>query len=232
MDEISSELNKLKIDRSQRGDFERRSGKGKWVFLLIVILLAGLGAAYVFLAKPKPVVVRTVRPQMELSADAAVLQATGYVVAHHKIQVGSKIAGRVAWIGVEKGDRVTANQPVVRLEDREFRAQFEQTRAAADSAQARLTELERGSRPEEVDRSRAEVQRAEAQLRVDESNFNRVQNLVREGVNSAQTLDDARGRFETSRAGDCGDRISGIRTAAAGATGSPPNVVRRCRRTD
>src|SRR5689334_8285689 len=116
MDQISSELNKLKIDRTQRGDYERRSGKGIWIVLLTLILLAGAGAAYVFLGKPKPVVVRTTRPQMESANEAAVLVATGYVVAHHKIQVGSKIAGRVAWIGVEKGDRVAANQAVVRLE--------------------------------------------------------------------------------------------------------------------
>ena len=200
MEQISSDLNKLKIDRSQRGDGGERSSKAIWVVLLVVILLGGAGAAYVFLGKPKPVVVRTVRPQMQTSGDSAVLVATGYVVAHHKIQVGSKIAGRVEWIGVDKGHRVSANQTVVRLEDREYRAQYDQARATADAAQARLTELERGSRPEEVDRARAEVQRAEAQLRVDEANFNRVQNLVREGVNSAQTLDDARGRFETSRA--------------------------------
>ena len=200
MDQVSSELNKLKIDRSQRGDLDSRSGKGKWIFLLILIVLAGAAAAYVVLGRPKTVIVRTVRPQMESSSDSAVLVATGYVVAHHKIQVGSKIAGRVAWIGVNKGDLVKQDQLVVRLEDREYRAQFEQASAAADSAQARLTELERGSRPEEVDRARADVQRAEAQLRTDEANFNRIQNLVREGVNSAQTLDEARGRFETSRA--------------------------------
>jgi HlyD family secretion protein len=200
MEQISSELNKLKIDRSQRGDTGSRSGKWLWIVLLTVILVAGAGAAYVFLGKPKPAVVRILRPQMESSSESAVLVATGYVVAHHKIQVGSKIAGRVEWIGVEKGDRVKANQLVVRLEDREYRAQFEQARAAADAAQARLAELERGSRPEEVDRAKAEVQRAEAQLRADEANYNRVQNLVREGVTPAQTLDDARGRFETSRA--------------------------------
>jgi HlyD family secretion protein len=200
MDHISSELNKLKIDRSQRGDTEPRSGKGKWVILLLVVLLGGAAAAYVLLGKPKAVSVRTVRPRMESSSDSAVLVATGYVIAHHKIQVGSKIAGRVEWIGVEKGDRVKENQPVVRLEAREYRAQFEQAQAATEAAQARLAELVKGSRPEEVDRARADVQRAEAQLRTDEANFNRIQNLVREGVNSAQTLDDARGRFETSRA--------------------------------
>jgi len=200
MDPISSDLNKLKIDRTQRGDVGGRSGKGKWLILLIVLVLAGAGAAYVLFGNPKPVVVRTVRPQIESSTDSAVLVATGYVVAHHKVQVGSKIAGRVAWIGVDKGDHVKKDQPVVRLEDREYRAQYDQARAAADSAQARLTELQSGSRPEEVDRARADFQRAEAQFRADESNFNRIQNLVREGVSSPQTLDDARGRFETSRA--------------------------------
>jgi len=202
MDQMSSELNKLKIDRAQRGDSGTRpgKGKGKWVVLFLLIAVAGTAAAYVYMGRPVPVVVKTIQPRMESSKESAVLVATGYVVAHHKVQVGSKIAGRVAWIGVEKGDKVRENQVVVRLEDREYRAQFDQAQAAIESAQARLTELERGSRPEEIDRAKAEVQRAEAQLRTDESNYNRMQNLVREGVMSSQNLDDARGRFETSRA--------------------------------
>jgi HlyD family secretion protein len=199
MDQISSELNKLRIDRSQRGD-NRRSSGGKWVVVVLILALVGAGAAYALLGRPKAVVVDTIRPRLESSADAAVLVATGYVVAHHKIQVGSKIAGRVAWIGVDKGDRVAKDQVVVRLEDREFRAQYEQAAAAVGSAQARLSELERGSRPEEVDRARAEVDRAEAQLRTDEANFKRIESLVREGVIANQNLDEARGRFETSRA--------------------------------
>jgi HlyD family secretion protein len=200
MENISSELNKLKIDRSQRGDLSTGSGKGKWVILLLVIVLGGAAAAYVLLGEPKAVTVRTVRPRMESSGDSAVLVATGYVIAHHKIQVGSKIAGRVEWIGVDKGDRVKEGQVVVRLENREYRAQVDEARSSMEAAQARLAELERGSRPEEIDRARADLQRAEAQLRQDEASFNRVQNLVREGVNSAQTLDEARGRFETARA--------------------------------
>jgi HlyD family secretion protein len=200
MENISSELNKLKIDRSQRGNFETRSGKGKWVVVTLVIIVGAAAAAYALLGKPNAIEVRTVRPRMESSSDSAVLVATGYVIAHHKIQVGSKIAGRVEWIGVDKGDRVKEGQVVVRLEDREYRAQLNQAKAALEAAQARLAELERGSRPEEVDRARADLQRAEAQLRTDEAGFNRVQNLVREGVNSAQSLDEARGRFETSRA--------------------------------
>jgi len=141
-----------------------------------------------------------VHPRLEASGDSAVLVSSGYVVAHHKIQVGSKISGRVAWIGVEKGDQVQKDQLVVRLEDREYRAQHDQATASYDSAVARLSELERGSRPEEIDRAKADMDRAEAQLRADEANFKRVETMVKQGVGAPQLLDDAKGRYDSSRA--------------------------------
>ena len=199
--DLSNELNKLRIDKSKRGgDSRGRSRKVIWL-VIILLLLGGAGfAAFSYLNIARPVVVETIRPRQESSTDSAVLVATGYVVAHHKIQVGSKIPGRVSWIGVEKGDRVQKEQIVVRLEDREYRAQYEQARAAYDAAQARLKELETGSRPEEIERARADVERAEAQLRTDEATFRRYESLVKEKVAPTQTLDEARGRYETSRA--------------------------------
>jgi HlyD family secretion protein len=129
-----------------------------------------------------------------------VLVATGYVIAHHKIQVGSKIPGRVAWIGVEKGTRIRQGQVVVRLEDREYRAQYDQSKAAYDGARARLQELERGSRPEEIDRAKADIQRAQADLQTADAQLRRMQGLVKEGVAPAQSLDDAKGRADSARA--------------------------------
>src|SRR4029077_13463201 len=150
-------------------------GRGKWVaFFLLILLIGGSIGGYAYLNRKQSVVVDVIHPRLELSGDSAVLVSSGYVVAHHKIQVGSKISGRVAWIGVEKGDQVKKDQLVVRLEDREYRAQYDQTTASYDSAVARLAELERGSRPEEIDRAKADMDRAEAQLRADESNFKRV----------------------------------------------------------
>src|SRR5437867_5532358 len=164
MDNLSSELNKLKIDKSKRNEVRPRNKTA--LFIIVLILLAGALFACVTLRYPGAApFVQTIRARSDASSQSAVLVATGYVVAHHKIQVGSKIAGRVAWIGVEKGDRVREDQIVVRLEDREYRAQFDESRSAYDAAQARLAELERGSRPEEIERAKAEVDRAQAQLR-------------------------------------------------------------------
>ena len=200
MDDLSNELSKLKIDKAKRGGPARH--RHAPLFIVLAVLLAASLFALVFLRTTSPATptVEVVRPRMESSTQSAVLMATGYVIAHHKIQVGSKIAGRVAWIGVEKGDRVKRNQVVVRLEDREYRAQYDQAKSAYNGAQARLQELERGSRPEEIDRAKADVERAQADLQTADAQLKRTQGLVKEGVSPAQTLDDARGRYDSARA--------------------------------
>lgn len=199
MDKVSGELHKLKIDKSMRPQHRPRSTKGVVIGLLVVVVAALIA----FIAFRQPGVAATVtvvRPRLETASRSAVLVATGYVIPHHKIQVGSKIMGRVAWIGVEKGEHVRAGQLVVRLEDREYRAQHDQARAAFETAQARLNELEQGSRPEEIDRARSDMERAAAQLRTEEAQFRRIEGLVREGVSAAQALDEARGRLDGARA--------------------------------
>src|SRR3989442_1582661 len=178
MDNLSSELKKLKIDKTKRAEPGPRRNIG--LFIVMLVLVAGGLLALVMLRRPSAAsVVDTVRPRAEFSSQSAVLVATGYVVAHHKIQVGSKIAGRVAWIGVEKGDRVKSDQVVVRLEDREYRAQYEQAKSSYEASEAHLKELERGSRPEEIDRARADVDRAQVELRTGEANLRRIEGLVK-----------------------------------------------------
>lgn len=199
MDKVSGELHKLKIDKSMRPQHRPRSTKGVVIGLLVVVVAALIG----FIAFRQPgvaVTVTVVRPRLETASRSAVLVATGYVIPRHKIQVGSKIMGRVAWIGVEKGEHVRTGQLVVRLEDREYRAQHDQARAAFETAQARLNELEQGSRPEEIDRARSDMERAAAQLRTEDAQFRRIEGLVREGVSAAQAIDEARGRLDGARA--------------------------------
>jgi HlyD family secretion protein len=199
MDNLSNELSKLKIDKSKRGQPAPRRISPVFVILLLLIVgaLISLG---LFLRPTDAATVEIVRPRVETSGQSAVLVATGYIIAHHKVQVGSKIAGRVAWIGVEKGDRVRRDQVVVRLEDREFRAQYDQAKSSYDGAIAHMQELERGSRPEEIDRAKADMERAQADLQTADAQLKRTQGLVKEGVSAAQALDDAKGRYDSARA--------------------------------
>jgi RND family efflux transporter MFP subunit len=120
-------------------------------------------------------------------------------VAHHKINVNSKVTGRVAWIGVEKGDKVTEGQVLVRLEDDEFRAQVEQAKGAVENAKAWLQELQNGSRPEEIQEAQHNLSEARANLANDKITLDRTRELVGKGVLSKQLLDDASAKCEADQ---------------------------------
>jgi HlyD family secretion protein len=105
----------------------------------------------------------------------------------------------VKWVGVEKGDKVKEGQVLVKLEDDEFRAQYEQARGAADSAQAYLDELQHGSRPEEIAQAQHNLDEARATLANDKLTFDRNRDLFAQGVVAKQSLDDASAKFDSDQ---------------------------------
>jgi HlyD family secretion protein len=197
------DLQNLRIDHSLRGGGGESPPWSRRVIIVgiaIVVLLGVTALAYRLFATDAPEV-EVARATAEGSdvAGATVLSATGYVVAHHKINVNSKVTGRVAWIGVEKGDKVKEGQVVVRLEDQEFKALYEQARGTYESAKARLAELEHGSRPEEIQQAEHNLSEARATAANDKINVDRTRNLFSQGVVSKQALDDATARSDASQ---------------------------------
>lgn len=201
---MESELKSLRIDRTKRAKSESSGWAAKWIVAGVAILvLLGAGRfVYGMLNTEKEVeIVRVASSSTAAgSSDPIVLNATGYIVAAHKIQVASKVLGRVAWIGVDKGDKVKEGQVIVRLEDDEYRAQLQQAKGRLASLMARLEELETGSRPEEVERARAEVHEAEANLTNAKIAYDRAEPLVRDGVQAKSILDDAKARLDRESA--------------------------------
>src|SRR5688500_18477665 len=200
---LNERLRSLKIDRAPTPSTANKNRSPKLLLLGIAVLLALAAFAYLFLfSGTKTISAATVRVESAGGAagGTSILSATGYVVAHHKIAVGAKVMGRVAWIGVEKGDLVQEGQVLVRLEDIEFRAQVNQARANIASAQARLDQLRTGSRPQEKLRDRASVLQAEARLRTAEAEYQRTERLAREGVASKSELDRALSERDTAAA--------------------------------
>jgi HlyD family secretion protein len=202
-DSKHDDLRSLRIDRSLRdggGDTPAWSGRFILGGIALVVLLGLIALVYRALAADTPEVEVT-RATAEGSdvAGSTVLSASGYVVAHHKISVNSKVTGRVAWIGVEKGDKVKEGQILVRLEEQEFRALYEQARGAVESAKARLLQNEHGSRPEEVEQADHNMAEARATTVNDKLNLDRTRDLYAQGVASKQSLDDASAKYEASR---------------------------------
>jgi HlyD family secretion protein len=204
---MEKDLQSLKIDKSLKAAVrESSSWVSRWIVGSIVLLLL-LGVARIFDVwtndEPEVQTLRVAAAKAGVGGGTpghVILNATGYIVAHHRIQVASKVVGKVAWIGVEKGDLVKENQVIVRLEDDEYRAQLRQVQGNVAAVEARLLELTNGSRPEEVEVAEANLESAQAELANAKIGLARTQRLVYEKLSPQQQLDDAKARFDIQAA--------------------------------
>src|SRR5580700_5898823 len=203
IDAKHEDLQSLRIDRTARtgGEGEPPVWARRYILvgIALLVVLGVVATAYRLFSRETPEV-EVVRASAQNSdIGGVVLSASGYIVAHHKINLNSKVTGRVAWIGVEKGDKVQEGQVLVRLEDQEFRAQYDQAKGATENARAYLDELEHGSRPEEIQQAQHNLDEARATLVNDKLTLNRTTELSAGGVVSRQALDDATAKFDSDQ---------------------------------
>ncbi len=199
---MESELKSLRIDRSKR----RGDGPSPWATRFIVfgiLLFVLLGAArFIYARLNAATEVDIVRVRATSSAAGGegnvILNATGYIVAAHKIELAAKVIGKVAWIGVEKADKVKAGQILVRLEDDDYRANVLSARGNLEMLQAKLAEAEHGSRPEEIAKAKADLDQARADQENAKVSLDRTRSLVRDKISAQQTLDDAQARYDSA----------------------------------
>ncbi len=194
------DIARLRIDRSQRDG--TKGGARRWsrIWILVgIAVLAVIGGWRVASSSFGAATVDLYRvsvPRTGQSGSAIVLQAAGYVIPHYRIEVASKVVGRVKWMGVEKGDEVTKGEAIVRLEDAEYRAQLMESTGNLQSLQARLAAMEAGSRPEEIERAEGDLAEAKSRLRDAELELGRVRRLHAEEVASDAERDRARNDYE------------------------------------
>jgi len=198
---MDTELKNLKIDRSRRRSGEPSKWAMRWIVSGIVLFLL-LGAWRLLSqrlnAAPEVDVQRVKSISAASAPEGVVLNATGYIVAAHKIQVAAKVVGKVKWIGVDKGDRVREGDVMVRLEDDEYQAQLQQARGQVASLQAKVDEAVNGSRPEEIAQALANVEVAKSDLENALVTLERTKKLLADHVTTRQSLDDAQARYDSA----------------------------------
>lgn len=203
-DNREKDLSFLRIDKSQKESFQATKQRN-WGPLLYVaaaiVLLVAVGATVSWMYANAPEVSVT-RPAVGRSAStgAVALTAGGYIVAHHTIEVSSKVVGKVVWVGVEKGDLVKKDQVLVRLDDSEYQAQLNQAKASLGALDAKLKALEVGSRPQEILAAKAAVEQAQADTKNAELTLKRTRELVEQKVESQSRLDNAQAQYDMARA--------------------------------
>ncbi|MBM3773150.1 MAG: efflux RND transporter periplasmic adaptor subunit [Acidimicrobiia bacterium] len=178
MPNLKDELAALKIERPA----ERRTRPWlKWLKWIVVLLVLGAvgtaGARYA--SRPRPVEVETAPVvQRAVGAQAAVLNASGYVTARRRATVSSKITGKVMEVNVEEGMAIKEGQVLARLDDAQFRASLALAEAQAEAARRSVRE--------------SEVRLAEARVVLGRS-----QTLVADKLVTAAELDTAQAQVDS-----------------------------------
>lgn len=98
------------------------------------------------------------------------VNANGRVKPAESVDLAFEKSGKVNLVKIKIGDKVTKNQLLVKLDSADLSAQLAQAEADLKSQEAKLDELKRGSRPEEI--QNAEIKVANGQKAVSDAQTN------------------------------------------------------------
>lgn len=123
----------------------------------------------------------------------------GYVESD-TVLVAAPQAGQIADVYVNKGAGVTAGTVLFRIDTAVLDAQLTQAQAAVKTAEATHANLLSGKRPAEVEVLSAQVDEAEAALRLAQKELTRASELTGSGTAAQSRLDQAQAQMATQQA--------------------------------
>jgi len=123
-------------------------------------------------------------------------------LASDRIELTAEVAEPITEILVAEGATVNAGQVLIRQDDARARARLAESEAALGQAQARLDELIRGPRSEQISAARASVEGAKDELQFRRSDFARVQEIFDKQLASPELLDRAKATLDAAQAND------------------------------
>jgi HlyD family secretion protein len=123
----------------------------------------------------------------------------GYVEDDY-VYASAASAGTIQTIAVKEGQLVRKGDTLFVLDRSQQQAQYDAAKARADAAQATLANLQTGSRQEEIDVTKAQLAKAQADLHLAEQNLARTQDLFDRGLTPMATLDQAKATVKTAQA--------------------------------
>jgi RND family efflux transporter MFP subunit len=176
MPDFKEDLASLRLERETDVHVSRRWIG--WLVLAILFVSAGAGVWW-WLTRERAIEVEVATvSSRQAGAQAAVLNATGYVTARRRATVSSKITGKVVEVNIEEGMEVREGQVLARLDAETQRASVALAEAQAEAARRNVNE--------------SEVRLNEARI-----NLARVTKLVGVGYSTAAEVDTARAAVDS-----------------------------------
>jgi RND family efflux transporter MFP subunit len=172
------DLGSLRIGEGQRKS--RKVGGRLGVFAALIGVLVILTGAVLAFRDQKPVVEVTAA-QKPATGRPALLNASGYVTPRRRATVAAKITGRVTGVFFDEGMHVTKGQVLATLDDSDARRALDSAVADRNSTQAQIIDYQ-------------------VQLKNAEIELHRANELLTAGVQSQETLDNARTSVDSLKA--------------------------------
>ena len=123
-------------------------------------------------------------------------------LASDRIELSTETSEPIVEILVAEGERVEKGQLLLRQDSRRAAAQLAEAEAAVLQHQARLDELIRGPRSEQISAARANVAGAAKELEFRQSEFARIVEIEARNLASEEALDSARAALDAAQANE------------------------------
>ena len=117
-----------------------------------------------------------------------------------QVDLSFNAEGAVIAMPKQEGDRVREDEVIASLDPATYQSTADLSEARRDAAKAQLDLLLAGTRREDIDQARANLDAAKAGLADAEVTFTRQQNLAEHHASTQQQLDDARMGLDSARA--------------------------------
>lgn len=190
---------------------------------LHAFVTAGLMLAAIDLHPAAPAV-KTTSPR-----EAALKRTTSQpatVRPFYVAELYAKVAGYAASPSVDIGDRVRKGQTLLSIEAPEMQKAYERAEAEAQRLSADITRAEAAQKvaAAQVQQATANIQKSEAQVAADQSEFDRVNDLVGKGVVTGKVKDEAENRLRAAKA-QLSSILQSLNVAKANASAAAADVV-------
>jgi RND family efflux transporter MFP subunit len=181
--------------------------KAVGTFFLLWVSLAACGKQEPEAQAPPPVLVevRDLNNSNVLNSSEFV----GSLEAKQRVNLASRVAGRVVEVARQEGDTVNKGDLIVQLQLNREQGEVSAAVSNVNIQKANVTNAEAGLRAAEaevasaaaaVEQSRADLQEQEAQLELAQANIKRSEFLVKQGAQSQQNLDNSTRDFNGAQA--------------------------------
>ncbi|MGH9746416.1 MAG: efflux RND transporter periplasmic adaptor subunit [Candidatus Acidiferrales bacterium] len=175
---VKPDLGSLRIDEGKR-----RGGKAGKIFSIAAAILglAVIIAGAVFAFRNQTPVVEVATAQKVAAGRPTLLNASGYVTPRRRATVAAKITGRVTGVFFDEGMHVPLGFVLATLDDSDVKRALDSAKADRNATEAQIADFQ-------------------VQLKNAEIELHRAQQLQAAGVQSQETLDNARTAADSLRA--------------------------------